>query len=401
MASTSADVAIIGGGLMGCYSAYFLRQRGRSVIVIEKGNACAAASGVNFGNLRLQGRARQEFPLSLRAQAIWEDLDRLTGEDCGLIRCGHVYLGLAKSDEPKLERAALEARAAGLEVELLDGSAARRRWPFLSGTVTGASWSKRDAVADPAVASPAVARLAQRAGARILERSQVVTIERTGAAFTLQIEQGLTVTCGQVVNAAGAWAGDIARHFGEPVPMFAAGPPLFAVKSQKRYTGPSLHAVDGTLLLRPSRNGEAVAGSFPRVKADLATGDAMVPGDRVKRGLARLAEVIPGLGRMRAGRVWSGVEGYLPDMLPVIGWSRTTPGLLHAFGFSGHGFQLAPGVGAVVADLIVDGASPTPIDGFSIERFADGVASDEKLWSEFDPELVAVFRQTRQEAGNA
>ena len=401
MASTSADVAIIGGGLMGCYSAYFLRQRGRSVIVIEKGNACAAASGVNFGNLRLQGRAPREFPLSLRAQAIWEDLDRLTGEDCGLIRCGHVYLGLAKSDERKLERAALEARAAGLEVELLDGSAARRRWPFLSGTVTGASWSKRDAVADPAVASPAVARLAQRAGARILERSQVVTIERTGAAFTLQIEQGLTVTCGQVVNAAGAWAGDIARHFGEPVPMFAAGPPLFAVKSQKRYTGPSLHAVDGTLLFRPSRNGEAVAGSFPRVKADLATGDAMVPGDRVKRGLARLAEVIPGLGRMRAGRVWSGVEGYLPDMLPVIGWSRTTPGLLHAFGFSGHGFQLAPGVGAVVADLIVDGASPTPIDGFSIERFADGVASDEKLWSEFDPELVAVFRQTRQEAGNA
>ncbi len=401
MASTSADVAIIGGGLMGCYSAYFLHQRGRSVIVIEKGNACAAASGVNFGNLRLQGRAPREFPLSLRAQAIWEDLDRLTGEDCGLIPCGHVYLGLAKSDERKLERAALEARAAGLEVELLDGSAARRRWPFLSGTVTGASWSKRDAVADPAVASPAVARLAQRAGARILERSQVVTIERTGAAFTLQIEQGLTVTCGQVVNAAGAWAGDIARHFGEPVPMFAAGPPLFAVKSQKRYTGPSLHAVDGTLLLRPSRNGEAVAGSFPRVKADLATGDAMVPGDRVERGLARLAEVIPGLGRMRAGRVWSGVEGYLPDMLPVIGWSRTTPGLLHAFGFSGHGFQLAPGVGAVVADLIVDGASPTPIDGFSIERFADGVASDEKLWSEFDPELVAVFRQTRQEAGNA
>ena len=401
MASTSADVAIVGGGLMGCYSAYFLRQRGRSVVVIEKGNLCAAASGVNFGNLRLQGRAPREFPLSLRAQAIWEDLGRLTGEDCGLIRCGHVYLGLAKSDEPKLERAALEARAAGLEVELLDGSAARRRWPFLSGTVTGASWSKRDAVADPAVASPAVARLAQRAGARILERSQVVTIERTGAAFTLQIEQGLTVTCGQVVNAAGAWAGDIARHFGEPVPMFAAGPPLFAVKSQNRYAGPSLHAVDGTLLFRPDRNGEAVAGSFPRVKADLATGDAMVPGDRVERGLARLAEVIPGLGRMRAGRVWSGVEGYLPDMLPVIGWSRTTPGLLHAFGFSGHGFQLAPGVGAVVADLIVDGASPTPIDSFSIERFADGVASDEKLWSEFDPELVAMFRQTRQEAGNA
>jgi sarcosine oxidase subunit beta len=401
MASTSADVAIVGGGLMGCYSAYFLRQRGRSVVVIDKGGACAAASGVNFGNLRLQGRAPEEFPLSLCAQAIWEDLPRLAGKDCGIIPCGHVYLGLAPSDQPKLERAAREARAAGLDVELLGGPAARRRWPFLSETVTGASWSKRDAVADPAVASPAVVRLAQRAGAQLLEHTKVITIERTGAGFSLGTEQGRTVACGHVVNAAGAWAGDIARQCGEAVPIFAAGPPLFTITSQNGYAGPSLHAVDGTLLLRPGSNGEAVAGSFPLVKADLATGAAMVPEDRVERGLARLAEVVPGLGRMRAGRVWSGVEGYLPDMLPVIGWSRTTPGLLHAFGFSGHGFQLAPGVGAVVADLIVDGASQTPIESFSIERFARAVVPDVKLWSEFDPELVATFRQARQEPPNA
>ena len=170
---------------------------------------------------------------------------------------------------------------------------------------------------------------------------------------------------------------------------------------QNAYAGPSLHAVDGTLLLRPGRDGEAVAGFFPRVKADLATGTAIVPPDRVERGLARLAEVAPGLGRLRKGRVWSGVEGYLPDMLPVIGWSGTTPALLHAFGFSGHGFQLAPGVGAVVADLIVNGTSQTPIGAFSISRFAGGVIPDEKLWSEFDPELVATFHQMRGEAGHA
>jgi sarcosine oxidase, subunit beta len=164
MASTSADVAIIGGGLMGCFSAYFLRRRGRSVVVIEKGSACAAASGVNFGNLRLQGRAPQEFPLSLRSQAIWEDLARLTGEDCGIVPCGHLYLGFAASDQPMLERATHDARAAGLDVELLDGPCVRRRWPVLSGAVMGASWSKRDAVAEPAIASPAVVRLGATGG---------------------------------------------------------------------------------------------------------------------------------------------------------------------------------------------------------------------------------------------
>jgi sarcosine oxidase, subunit beta len=401
MASISVDVAIVGGGLIGCYSAYFLRRRGRSVVVIEKDTACAAASGVNFGNLRLQGRVPAEFPLSIRAQAIWEDLANLTGEDCGIVPCGHVYLGFTEGERTRLEQTAREARAAGLDIELLDGPVARRRWPILSAVVQGASWSKRDAVADPASASAAVVRLAQRAGVGLHEHARVVDIERIGSGFALRTEQELTVTCGQLVNAAGAWAGDIARQFGEPVPMFAAGPPLFSIISQNAYDGPSLHAVDGTLLLRPGRNGEAVVGSFPRVKAEPATGMARVPDDRVERGLARLAEIVPDLGNSRPGRVWSGVEGYLPDMLPVIGWSRTTPGLLHAFGFSGHGFQLAPGVGAVVADLIVDGKSQTPIESFSIGRFAGDVMPDEKLWREFDPDIVSAFRETRQEVDHA
>ncbi|NJO36112.1 MAG: FAD-dependent oxidoreductase, partial [Rhodospirillales bacterium] len=135
MTSTSVDVAIVGGGLMGCFSAYYLRQRGRSVAIIEKGKAGAAASGVNFGNLRLQGRHPTEFPLSLRAHAVWEDLSRLTGEDCGFVACGHVYLAFAEDDLLKIERAAGDARAAGLEVDVLDGAKARRRWPVLSNVV--------------------------------------------------------------------------------------------------------------------------------------------------------------------------------------------------------------------------------------------------------------------------
>src|SRR5215510_11416737 len=144
MVSASADVAIVGGGLVGCFAGYFLRARGRSVIIIEKGAAGAAASGSNFGNLRLQGRHPAQFPLSLRAQAIWEDLARLAGEDAGLNACGHVYLGLGPSDQPKLAQTAAEAQAAGLDVDLLSGAAARQRWPMLSPVVRGVCWSRRD-----------------------------------------------------------------------------------------------------------------------------------------------------------------------------------------------------------------------------------------------------------------
>jgi sarcosine oxidase, subunit beta len=83
-------------------------------------------------------------------------------------------------------------------------------------------------------------------------------------------------------------------------------------------------------------------------------------------------------------RVWSGIEGYLPDMLPVIGPSGTAPGLLYAFGFCGHGFQIGPGVGAVLAEMIVDGGTRTPIAPFSIGRFAREVVVSDKLAREFD-----------------
>ena len=385
-------MAIIGGGLVGCFAAYFLRQRGHSVVVIEKGEACKAASGTNFGNLRLQGRHPAQFPLALRAQAIWEDLGNLSGEDCGILASGHLYLALSANEQPKLEEIAREANAAGLPVDLLAGNAVRRRWPRLSNLVAAASWSRRDAVAEPTQIGPVVARLAVRAGAQLMERTKLTRVEPGAAGFTLSTDRDLSITCGQLINAAGAWGAEVAGACGEPVPLFAAGPPLFEVYPEHPWDGPSLAAIDGTVLLRPGLNGAAVTGTFPRVAADLASGSAPVPPKRVGPALLRLQSVVAGLGAVKCGRVWSGVEGYLPDMLPVIDRSETMPGLVHAFGFSGHGFQLAPGVGAVLADLLATGVTETPLEAFALARFAGGGRVDERLWREFDPEIVARFR---------
>jgi sarcosine oxidase, subunit beta len=393
MIRSSADVAIIGGGLVGCFAAYFLRQRRHSVVVIEKGEACAAASGTNFGNLRLQGRHLAQFPLALRAQAIWEDLGTLSGENCAILTSGHLYLGVSEGDQPKLEEIAREANTAGLTVDLLPGDAVRRRWPMLSHLVAGASWSRRDGVAEPTQIGPVVVRLAVRAGARLFENTRVTRVEPGAAGFTLSTDRDLSVNCCQLVNAAGAWGAEVAGACGEPVPLFAAGPPLFEVYPERSWDGPSLAAIDGSLLLRPGLGGAAVAGTFPRVKADLTSGSAPVPPDRVSPALARLQSIAPGLGALTCGHVWSGVEGYLPDMLPVIDRSGTMPGLVHAFGFSGHGFQLAPGVGAVLAELVATGVTETPLEAFALTRFAAGGRVDDKLWREFDPELVAHFRK--------
>jgi sarcosine oxidase subunit beta len=97
-----------------------------------------------------------------------------------------------------------------------------------------------------------------------------------------------------------------------------------------------------------------------------------------------LAGLVPALAHAHVIRVWSGIEGYLPDMIPVIGRSETTPGLFHAFGFCGHGFQIGPGVGLYLSDMIVDGAKPAALEPFSIARFRNAATVSDKFHKEFD-----------------
>ena len=96
-------VAIIGGGLMGCWTALMLRRRGVDCVVLEKGAVGAQASGVNYGNLRLQGRYRGQIPLAVRAHEIWERLPDFVGEDCEFVATGHLYVGREGKESAKVE----------------------------------------------------------------------------------------------------------------------------------------------------------------------------------------------------------------------------------------------------------------------------------------------------------
>src|ERR1700751_1512372 len=114
MRTIHSDVAIIGGGLVGTLTAYFLRKRGHSVIVLEKGAVGSQASGVNFGNVRLEGRHPTEFPLAIRAHEQWERIAELIAAQCEFTACGHAYIALHPKELPKLERYQAEGQAGGL-----------------------------------------------------------------------------------------------------------------------------------------------------------------------------------------------------------------------------------------------------------------------------------------------
>jgi sarcosine oxidase subunit beta len=384
MSRASADVAIIGGGLIGVWTAFFLARRGQRVTLFEMGVVGAQSSGTNFGNLRLQGRFPGQYPLSLRSHALWEDFEALTGEGCEFAQTGHLYCAFDPAEQARLEAYAQVSEQHGLMIERLAGPDLRKRFPWLGGRAVAATFSTRDATANPRLATPATARAARRLGVEIRENARVTAVARHGAGFVVTTADGAELGCGALVNAAGAWAVQIAECFGETAPVFAAGPPQFVTEPVPLLIAPSLQTIDGSVIARQTERGNVILAGYPRTAADAVGNRAPVPPAKTLAAMRALADLVPALAHAHVIRVWSGIEGYLPDMIPVIGKSETTPGLYHAFGFCGHGFQIGPGVGLCLSEMILDGATATPLEPFSIGRFRAATTVSEKFRKEFD-----------------
>lgn len=376
MTAVEVDVAIVGGGLIGCMAAYYLGKRGRSVVVLERALVGGASSGVSFGSLRLQGQHGPSVPMALRAHALWEDIEDELGESVGFVQQGHVHLALNPAQVARLEANADQLRPTGLEIELLDRSEAIRRWPFLSQQVRAASWSRRDAVVNPRLVTPAFARAAHRFGALIRENTLVVSAEHANGRFATHFRtsdgvDGLVLS-DVLVNAAGAWCGELATWFDEEIPVFAAGPAEIVTEPVPAFVDPVIHVVDGSVLFRQTARGNVVIGGHPRMSVDSKAQRTRVPPEKIVTNLARLVAVAPHMRAYHVIRSWTGIEGYLPDMMPVFGASETTPGLFYACAFSGHGLQAGPAAASALAELIVDGATPISIAAFAIGRFGSG-----------------------------
>lgn len=361
------DVAIAGGGLVGASAALALARRGVRVVLIERHFCGAQASGVNYGGVRCQGRSAEQLPLAMRARRIWDCLPEQIGIDGEFVMSGHLRLARSEADLAALEDYARLARGYGLALTVIAGTAFRRRYPWLGEGVAGGSLCASDGHANPRVVSPAFALAARANGADIRERAALTHATHDGRRFVLRAGDAI-LTSDWLINAAGAWANTIAAQFGEQSPMSAIYPNMWVTEPLPRFIEHNLGIYGGGLYARQVERGNCVIGGG-RGTGD---GDHARPASRTTRAVMHeAATLLPALRHALVIRSWSGVEGCTPDHNPIIGPSARVPQLLHAYGFSGGGFLLAPGVGAVLAELVLDGSSSTPIDAFSPARFTD------------------------------
>jgi len=368
MSATPTDVLIVGGGGAGCSTALHLANRGVRCILLERCQIGGQASGVNYGGVRQQGRHPAELPLARRSREIWAKLPELIGTDCEFEVTGHLKLARNEAEEADLIAYLDVAKANGLPLIMIGGNAIHQQYPWLGPDVVAGSLAPDDGAANPRLLSPALARAARDRGADIREFMPVSALTHDGTQFIVQSGEN-EFRARYLVNTAGYWGGAIAKAFGEPVPVSPLSPNMLVTEPLPYFITPNLGVVGGDVYLRQIRRGNIIFGggrgeSDPDVPRSRPLPE---PGYAV---MAKALRLVPQLAGVQVIRSWTGIDGETPDDIPVIGPSRTTPGLFHAFGFSGHGFQLGPVIGAIMSELILDGGTDVPLEPFHIDRFA-------------------------------
>lgn len=369
-----ADVIIVGGGLMGAATAFFARQHGLSVILLERDLVGQYASGTNFGNVRRQGRFLPQLPLANRSRAIWGKLPELIGEDVEFLPSGHVRVAFKPQDSARLEQYAQDCKPYGLDLELYSGRKAIDRFPMLAADVDCASFSPLDGHANPRLAAPAFGRAARRAGATVLEGMKVSNITRTSEDFVVETAKGQRFTAPLLQISSGAWGQKMAAAFGDNLRLTPKAPQMGVTEPVPYRIQPVIGYASWVeeegVYLRQVERGNIVFGGGLRGTVDLVAKRARLDPLNTVRQMPHLERILPDFARLRVIRTWTGIEGYTDDDLPIMGPSPHVPGLYYAFGFCGHGFQLGPGVGATMADLLLSGKTDIPLEPFSIARFA-------------------------------
>jgi sarcosine oxidase subunit beta len=389
-------VVIVGGGIVGLASATYLARRGADVTVCERRSLGAGSTERSAGGIRAQFSTRVNVELSVAAMDVWESFESAFGVDIAYRRAGYLFCAREEATADAFRETVEMQQELGVPAELLSPAAAREHCPELhTDQFVAATYSPTDGFADPHLALQGYAEAAREAGVDIRTKTAVTAIVRESAGATAgsddDAREGRVVgvdvesaggdaerlDCEFVVNAAGPWAGRVAAMAGLDLPLSAQRRQIAVVDPETPIPDavPLTIDLDTGSYFRPEREGRALVGGFFGDEAD-----SVVDPDDYKKDidLAWTAEAMERASDAagyfgpdsRVARGWAGLYAVTPDHHPIV---EERAGFVNAVGFSGHGFQHAPAVGQIVAELCHDGeASLVDIEPLRSDRFEDG-----------------------------
>lgn len=372
------DAIVVGGGLIGCATAWRLALGGAAVLLVEAGEINAGASGSNAGSLHFQierrfiengdalaDQAAQIVALNRLAVDDWRGLEAALGQDLHVRMDGGLMVAETAAEVAMLEAKVAREAAHDLDTTLIDGDAARRLAPYLSPNIVAACHAPDEGHADPRAVTPALASAAVAAGAQLRERHRVTAIEGRGRGFTLTLATGgkpALVRSDTLLLAAGAFTPQLAAMVNLHVPLFTVGLQMNVTERTPAFMPELIQHVGRRLSMKQAHAGNILIGGgwpsrlvAPAGSFDAAARPALVP-QSLTGNLRVAVDLVPRVAGLNLLRTWTAATTVGADQLPIVGEIPAMPGLFVAAG--GSAFTLGLTFARLVAAAMLGRPDP-------------------------------------------
>lgn len=376
----TADIVIIGGGIIGVSIAYYLGKMGaKNVVLFEKDLIGMGSTGLCAGGIRRQWSTEVNMHFAMKAFEVFQSFEEEFGASPEFHQIGYLFLA---RDEEELEafrkNVELQNRF-GVPSKLLTRGEVKNEWPFLNvEDIVGGAFCHTDGYAGPSEVTNAMAKGGRRFGVKIFEKAEVVSIEVKKNRIVSVTTREERVETHTVVNAAGPYAALVGRLAGVEIPVSPIRRQLFVTDPFHKIPSSVPLTINHKENFYFRREGECVLLSGPQDEKpsfNLNTDfEAMVI--TAEKAVHR----VPVFEEVHIARGWAGLYEISPDNHAILGKVPEVEDFILAVGFSGHGFQHGPAAGMVIAELILNGKSESiDIRPLSLSRFKEGKAIKESL----------------------
>lgn len=370
--SMTADVIIIGSGIIGNSSAYYLAKRGLSVIVLEKSaNIGEGGSSRNGGGVRQSGRNPKELPLAMYGvKHLWPQLSEELDVDVEYYQEGNLRLGKTEEHLKVLASLVAAGQEQGLQLEMINGDRAREICPYLSDEVIGASWCPSDGHANPLRATLAYYRKARQLGVRFYTRQEVTGIQKIRGRARRVLTGTDSFEGDTIILAAGFESRTIAESVGIDIPMSRILLETLVTEAQPPMFYQMLGTAAADFYGHQSSHGSFVFGGTSGMEAvNKHNGKPLTSSLTTSSTCRGIIGYLPALAEANVVRTWAGFIDVTLDWIPVISHVEEVPGLIIAAGFTGHGFGIAPTAGLLLSQMATGEEPVLDITAFRYDRF--------------------------------
>lgn len=368
----TAEVIIIGGGIIGCATAYYLAKQGRDVIVLEGSDHIGnGGSSRNGGGVRQSGRDVRELPLVMYGiKNLWPTLSEELEVDCEYHQDGNLRLGKTEKHREILTKLANNAKGVGLDVRMIDGDEVRQINPYLSDEVICASWCPTDGHANPLTTTLGYYKMARRMGVTFITGEPVRGLAVIRGKIRKVITPNNVYEGENVLVAAGLDSRDILTSVGIDIPMTNSLLECLVTEAQPHMFDQMLGTAEADFYGHQTKHGSFVFGGSSGLERYNKDNGMVSNSSKTAPCICRgIMKYFPDLADAKIVRTWAGWMDASADGVPSIGKVDEIPGLYVACAFNGHGFGIAPAVGHQLSKLITTGVTDVSLEELRYDRY--------------------------------